>query len=71
MSSTLRITAPLLALSLACGGKNETPSEPQKPAEAPAAESEAPGVLDDLEQWMHTLGRKTRARGGRHAVVRV
>ena len=38
---------------------------------AAAVESEAPGVLDDLEQWMHTLGRKTRARGGRHAVVRV
>ena len=49
--------------------------EAATPASAPAVEaapeSEAPGVLDDLEQWMHTLGRKTRSRGGRHAVVRV
>lgn len=33
--------------------------------------AEAPGVLDDLERWMHTLGRKSRPRGGRHALVRV
>ncbi|MFN7977184.1 MAG: hypothetical protein U0P30_03555 [Vicinamibacterales bacterium] len=46
-----------------------TPPAPE-PVAVPV-ESEAPGVLDDLEQWMHTLGRKTRARGGRHAVVRV
>lgn len=44
---------------------------PSPAVETPAVESEGPGVLDDLEQWMHTLGRKTRARGGRHAVVRV
>lgn len=45
---------------------------PEAPAEAAApVASAAPGVLDDLEEWMHTLGRKTRARGGRHAVVRV
>lgn len=46
-------------------------STPAAPEPVTPVASEAPGVLDDLEQWMHTLGKKTRARGGRHAVVRV
>ncbi|MEZ5290622.1 MAG: hypothetical protein R2745_06040 [Vicinamibacterales bacterium] len=41
-------------------------------AAAAAAEAEAsPGVLDDLERWMHTLQKPRRGRGARHAAVRV
>ena len=47
-------------------------------AAAPAAveivdaepEAATPGVLDDLENWMNSLGKARRARGGRHAAVR-
>jgi hypothetical protein len=39
----------------------------------PVAETPAPaaGVLDDLERWMRSLGPSRRARGARHAAVRV
>jgi len=41
------------------------------PAEAaPVAEPAAPGVLDNLESWMHASTKNRRVRGGRHAVVR-
>lgn len=43
------------------------PTTPHDDAPAPAA----PGVLDDLERWMHSLRAPRRARGSRHAAVRV
>jgi hypothetical protein len=39
-------------------------------AAEPSAET-GTGVLDDLEQWMQSLSKARRPRGGRHAVVRV
>ena len=41
-----------------------------EPIEAPEAEPASPGVLAELESWMHTLQKGRRARGGRHAAVR-
>ncbi|MEP7116895.1 MAG: hypothetical protein ABI880_04905 [Acidobacteriota bacterium] len=44
------------------------------PASAEIAEPEpdaaTPGVLDDLENWMNSLGKARRTRGGRHVAVR-
>jgi len=50
----------------------ETAAEPvtAREAEETAAE-ETPGVLDDLERWMNSLTKSRRARGVRHAAVRV
>lgn len=45
-------------------------AEPPPPA-AQAAPPAAPGVLDDLERWMRSLRSPRRARGPRHAAVRV
>jgi hypothetical protein len=50
----------------------EASAAPATPREAELTASEAPGVLDDIERWMHSLSNKARrSRGGRHAVVRV
>lgn len=52
----------------------EASAAPATPREADAETAdtaEAPGVLDDLERWMSSLGRAKRARGGSRAVVRV
>lgn len=47
-------------------------AEPRAAREAEAEpESEAPGVLDELEHWMSSLAKTRRARGARHAAVRV
>lgn len=41
------------------------------PAAEPEPADEAPGVLDEIERWMNSLHRPRRARGTRHAAVRV
>jgi hypothetical protein len=48
----------------------EAATAPAAVAAEPAAET-GTGVLDDLEQWMQSLSKARRPRGGRHAVVRV
>jgi hypothetical protein len=45
-------------------------AEPPAPVDEPPAPA-APGVLDDLERWMQSLRSPKRARGPRHAAVRV
>lgn len=49
----------------------EAAAEPATPREAEAAAAPGPGVLDDLERWMDSLAKAQRARGARHAAVRV
>jgi len=50
----------------------ETAAEPVTAREAEeTATDETPGVLDDLERWMNSLTKTRRARGARHAAVRV
>lgn len=39
--------------------------------EPETAVEDSPGVLDELERWMNSLHRPRRARGARHAAVRV
>lgn len=46
-------------------------SEAAAEPEVEAAPEETPGVLDEIERWMNTLHKPRRARGARHAAVRV
>lgn len=52
-------------------GLDEAASAAPAAVEASEPEPATPGVLDDLESWMNSLGKAgRRARGGRHAAVR-
>ena len=54
------------------GSAASTAAEPVTAREAEeTATDETPGVLDDLERWMNSLTKTRRARGARHAAVRV
>lgn len=52
-------------------GLESAAAEAAPAAEPEAAVEETPGVLDELERWMNSLHRPRRARGARHAAVRV
>jgi hypothetical protein len=58
-----------LHVGLEAGG--DAPADVAAPAATAPAVAEAPGVLDELEQWMDSLQRPRRGRGARHAAVRV
>ncbi len=51
-------------------GLDQTPADtaPER-TEAPAAPA-TPGVLEELESWLHVVGQGKRGRGKRHAAVR-
>lgn len=68
--SEVRLHVGLDAASIEVASAEALPPEAMPTEPGPEAER-APGVLDDLERWMHSLQRPRRARGSRHATVRV